>query len=198
MAQGVERCDSSAHQRRGILRGEALGHPCQRLDWRDHIFLVTAVVADPRDSLLLAIDEIAPSAGRASVVLPAMPSNSHALARLPGSDPRPNLVNHSDHFVAWHARIYQPRPCVFLHKLVAVADATCQHSHANLSCPGNRHFPLNDFECPTGLADLCRLHRFHVISPRFNSNPLGFGSHRPVQHPLCASLGILRTLPPRS
>ena len=83
VAQRVENRDAGAEQRRGFGGRKIVGHGRDRFGGRDHVFGITAIMADGGDFLVLAEHEIAAAAGFASEVMSAMPSDADALAGLP-------------------------------------------------------------------------------------------------------------------
>ncbi len=83
MPQRVEGRDSGAHQRRRFFRPQRVGNMRERLDRRNHVRGVAAVITDSGDLQEFAIDKIAAPAWIASKAVPAMPSDADAVADFP-------------------------------------------------------------------------------------------------------------------
>jgi hypothetical protein len=90
----------------------------------------------------------------------SMPSGSHAIALFPFRHARPNLVNHTRHFVSRHPRIRYRRKRAKLRCSVTVANAAGLHFNPHLARCRRRNFPLYQLKLPARLAHL-RYKIFH-------------------------------------
>ena len=135
----------------------------------DHVFLVTAIVAEGRDLFVLAVDEIAPPARVADEAMTAMPADAHALARLPVGDVGADRVDAPGDFVSGHSRILQAGPVAFLHDRIAVADAARLNLDADLIAGGLGNIAFDKFKIAAGLADLDGFHARHVSPKKVQS-----------------------------
>jgi hypothetical protein len=117
----------------------------QRFHRRDHVFLISAVERDAADLSVRAIHEIPATAGKTSPVLPAMPTDSNALALPPLLDARAEFIDYAGHLVAWDAWVRDSRQKALLGDHIAVTDSASLHANPHLSrtCFGN--FGLHDF-----------------------------------------------------
>ena len=108
--QRIECSDPGAQQRSSFRRIESIGNARYSLDWRDHIFLIATVEIKSSDCAFLAVRKIAGAAGRAGIVLSAMPANANAISLFPGGHTRTDLINYAGDFVTRHARKLETRP----------------------------------------------------------------------------------------
>src|ERR1700722_17892230 len=158
MAERIVHSDSCAQQWRSFGRRQIIWHQgyCFRRD--DHILGIPAVKADGRDLFELTQNEVPAAARVALKAVSAMPSNSHALTRLPQSDVGADGIDATGNLVARHSRVLNSRPVPFFHKRVAMADAAGFHLDAHLPASGLRSWSLDDFEITSRLANLDGLH----------------------------------------
>src|SRR5215472_2053602 len=133
MAQRVECSNAGAHQRRGFSGIQRLRHGRQRLPRNHRVLLVSAVIADATDFQILACAEVAASARRTRVVLPAMPSNADALALLPLRDAGTELIDDAHNFVPGNTRVADSRQGALLNNDITVANTTGLYFDAYLS-----------------------------------------------------------------
>src|SRR5262249_3712028 len=151
-------CYSDEQRRLCFHMRERVWSGCQCLDWRHHVFLISAVITDTADFLVLAMPEITSPALAASVVVTAMPAHAHALSFFPRGNAGPDFINDAGHFVPGDARVLYSRHHAFFREHVAVANATSLNFDAYLPCAGLRNLTLHDFKGGAGFADLRRLH----------------------------------------
>ena len=85
--------------------------------------LISSVEGDAGNSGVTAVKEASTPAFDTSVVVPAMPANTDALALGPCSDTSAELVDDAGNFVTGNARILNSGPEAFFHKQIAVAGA---------------------------------------------------------------------------
>jgi hypothetical protein len=153
--------DAGTEQRRGFGGGELVWDSGDRLGGRNHVFRVTAVMADAGNLSELAENEIAAAAGIAGETMAAVPSDSDALAGFPVSDIGADGVDAAGDFVSGNARILNVRPMAFLYERVAVADAAGFDFDPKLAAAGVRNVSFNEFQITAGFADLDSLHSRH-------------------------------------
>src|SRR5208283_436749 len=110
VAQRIENRDAGAKQRCGLAGLKVVGDRGDRLGGREHVFLVTAIVADAGNLFGLAVNEITAAAGIAGETMAAVPSDSDALAGLPVGDVSADGVDAASDFVAGHAGILEAGP----------------------------------------------------------------------------------------
>src|ERR1019366_5169784 len=151
VAQRVVDGDSSAEQRRGVGCWQVLGDCGNRFGRRNHVLLVTAIVADGCDFFVLAVNEIATAAGFADETMTAMPTNADALAGLPVGDVSAHGIDTAGDFVSGNARILNAGPVAFFHERIAVADATGFDFDPDLVAGRLRIFLSTSSKLPPGL-----------------------------------------------
>src|SRR6266567_4124897 len=95
MPQRVEGGDSGAHERRSLLRSEAVRHQGHGLGGRHHVLRIAAVMRETSDATILAVNEIPSPALRTHTVMTAIPAHAHSLALLPGSNIRAEFVDNA-------------------------------------------------------------------------------------------------------
>src|SRR5437588_9421584 len=83
LAQGVERRDAGAQQRRRVDGRELVGDERQRVGRGHHGLGVAAVIGDAGDPQIAAVDEIATTARLAPAAVASEPANSDARADAP-------------------------------------------------------------------------------------------------------------------
>jgi hypothetical protein len=110
VSQRVVGGDSGAKQRSrfGVLQTFRDGH--QGLDWRNHVLLVSTVVADAAHLSIAAIAKIASAALATRVVVPAMPTYTGALSLCPGGNTGTYFVDDARDFMPRNPRILKSRP----------------------------------------------------------------------------------------
>jgi hypothetical protein len=158
ISQRVVNGNTRTQQRGGFIRGKIVWHQCYGLGRHQHVFGVSSVEMDRRNLLDLAVHEVAAAARSTHKAMPAMPTDAHALARLPLRDLRANCINSSGDLVTRDAGILDAGPKAFFHEGIAVTDAARFHLDANLATGGLRDGTLYDFKISTGLADLNGFH----------------------------------------
>jgi hypothetical protein len=164
IAERIENRDTGTKQRRGFGGGEIVGDGGNRLGGRDHVFLVTAVMADAGNFFELAIDEIAAAAGIAGETMATVPSDSNALAGFPVGNVSADGVDAASNFVSRDAWILDAWPIAFLYQRIAVADAAGFDFNSDLAAAGLRNISFDEFEITAGFADLDNFHSRHSCS----------------------------------
>src|SRR5207253_9234744 len=94
MAQRVVSSNSRTQQRRSFRRIEAFRNEGKSLNGSEHVLLVSAIKADAGDLAIRTQHQIATAALIAGSIMPAMPSDAHALAFLPSGNACADLANH--------------------------------------------------------------------------------------------------------
>src|SRR4051812_37971871 len=158
IAQRVVDGDACAEQRRGFIRRQGFRDPGHRFAGSDHVLLIPAVEVDRRNFREFTVDEIAAAAGIALEAVSAVPTDAHALARLPQSDFGADSIDKSGDLVAGNAWILQPRPHAFFYQRIAVADTARFHLDTHLSAARLGNGSFDDFEISTCFADLNGFH----------------------------------------
>jgi hypothetical protein len=130
----------------------------ERLDRRDHVGRVTAVVGDSGDLQKSAIDKIAAAAWIALEAISAVPSDADAIADFPIARIFAECLDDSGDFMSRRARIGDARPGAFLGEQVAVTYAARLDFDSNLSARRLEDFFVNDFEWTFGLFDSSGFH----------------------------------------
>src|SRR5438128_8925915 len=161
VAQCVKGRDTGAKQRARLRCVEAVRNCCETLGWSEHIFLVTAVKMDARDSFVRAGDKVAFPACRASKVMAAVPADADSLAFLPVRDTRAGFVNNACNFVAGHARILDARKNAVFRQMVAETNSAGLHLDAHLPSTRLRNFALHNFKVAARFRHLNRFHFCH-------------------------------------
>jgi hypothetical protein len=161
VAKRIENRDACAKQRRGLGRGDVVWDGCDRLGGRNHVFRVTAVVADGGNFLVLAENEIAAAAGIASETMTAVPPDSDAPAGFPVGNVSTDRVDAAGDFVSGNAWILEAGPMAFLYERVAVADAAGFDFNPDLGAAGLGDVSFDEFEITARFADLDSLHFRH-------------------------------------
>jgi hypothetical protein len=90
MAERIVRGDARAEQWRRLGRGKIVGDGSERLDRRDHVVGIAAVVGHARHLGDNAEDEITAQAIGASTAMAAVPADAHALPEPPARNPGPS------------------------------------------------------------------------------------------------------------
>src|SRR4030095_6694878 len=103
---------------------------------------------------VLAIEEITFAAGRTSMVMAAVPTDTDAVALLPSGYAAAKVINQTGNFVAWNAGILQAGPVAFLYDVVAHADSAGLDLHANLAWAGRRYLAFDNFKIAPGRCHL--------------------------------------------
>src|SRR6202171_1296498 len=165
MSQRVERGNASAHQRRSFGCVERFRHLRQSFHWRDHVFLIAAVVADSANLHVCAVHEISASARKTGAVLPTVPADSNPLACLPFLHAHAQFVDHASYFVSGDARVRNAGEKTFLRHHIAVTDTTGLHLNPHLSPARLRSFALYEFKVRSSLWHLHDFHFCHLSSP---------------------------------
>src|SRR5271155_470191 len=93
-------------------------------------------MADPRNLLVLAENEITATAGIAGEIVATVPSDAYALAWLPIRDVSADSVDAAGNFVSGNARILEAGPDALLHEDVAMADAAGFDFDSDLGAAG--------------------------------------------------------------
>src|SRR5262249_40054283 len=110
----VEGGHASAHQRRTINGREFIGHTCQRLSRRNHVFGVTAIERNSRcEQCLSAGEKLAAPAVIAITAVTTVPADADALASFPCLHPLPHGINDANDFLSRHTRILDTWPKSF-------------------------------------------------------------------------------------
>ena len=165
VAQRVERRHACTHERRGVGGGQAVGHPRERRDRRDHVLAVAAVVRDagdrrPRD----AGEELAAPARIAPPAIAAVPADADALADRPPFDVGPDRIDAADHLVPRHARQRDARKRGQLREGIAVADSARVDRDTHGVSRGLRALALDELERTVGSRDLRDAHGRHEVN----------------------------------
>jgi hypothetical protein len=161
VAKGIEDRDAGAQQRRGFGGREIFWDCGDRLGGRNHVFGVTAVVADAGNFSVLAENEIAAAAGIASETMAAVPPDADALAGFPVSNVGTDSVDAAGDFVSGNAWILDAGPIAFFYERVTVADAAGLDFNSYLGAAGFGNISFDEFEITAGFADLDSLHFRH-------------------------------------
>jgi hypothetical protein len=161
VAKGVENCDAGTKQRRGFGGGEIVWDRGDCFSGRNHVFRVTAVMADAGNLFEPAVNEIAAAAGIAGETMASVPSDSGALAGFPVGNVSTDGVDAAGDFVAGNAWILNAGPMAFLYEDVAVADAAGFDFNPDLAAGGLGNVPFDEFEIAAGFVDLDSLHSQH-------------------------------------
>ena len=164
VAKGIEDSDAGAKQRRGLGGGKVVWDGGDRLGGRNHVFRVTAIMADAGNFFELAVNEIAAAAGIAGETMAAVPSDADALAGFPVGNFRADSVDAAGDFVSGNAWILEAGPMAFLNEDVAVADAAGFDFDPDLAAGGIGNVSFDEFEIAVGFADLDSLHSRHNFS----------------------------------
>jgi hypothetical protein len=164
VAKRIENRDAGTKQRRGLGGGEIIWDGGDGLGGRNHVFGVTAVMADAGNFSVLAENEIAAAAGIASETMAAVPSDADALAGFPVGDFRADSVDAAGDLVSGNAWILDARPMAFFYEDVAVADAAGFDFNPDLAATGVRNVSFDEFEIAAGFADLDSFHSRHNFS----------------------------------
>ncbi len=161
--------DSSAEQwsRFGIL--QAIGHRSQCFNRRDHVLLISAVIADAGDHHILTIGKVAAPALDTGIVLTAMPADSDTLPFLPRRNTRTQFIDDADYLMSGNAWILNSRPSAFFGEHVTVANTTSLDFDPHLTWTGFRNFALDDAEVCASFRDLRYLHRCYCDCCRHKS-----------------------------
>jgi hypothetical protein len=98
--QRVEGGDARTEQRRRIFGLQVVGHGGERLERRNHVLGIAAVIGDAGNLAVLAGDEIAATAGVAMPAMTAVPAHAdpHAFFQSGTSAPTASMTAH--HLVA--------------------------------------------------------------------------------------------------
>src|SRR6185295_13609537 len=166
VAERVEGGDAGAEQRAGFHRPQRLREARHRLAGDDHVLRVPAVIADPGDPLLLAVDEQSAATGAALEAVAAVPADAHPVPRAPGGDAGADGVHPAGDLVAgdpWQREAGEPAG---LHEHVAVAHPARLDLDPHLAGAGLRDLAGHHFERSTRLRHLDRLHLRHHPSLR--------------------------------
>ena len=150
--------NSGIEQGRGLSVTEAVGNRHQRFHGSQHVFLISAVIADAAHLYVATIAKIAPPALAAGAIMTTMPADAHALTLFPRSHARANFIHHARNFVSGNAGILKARPQAFFDEHIAVADATGVDLDADLSRVRLWDRTLDDFKLRSGFRNLCSLH----------------------------------------
>src|SRR5579885_730429 len=170
VAQGIERGDARAHQGRRLLRGQFIGNMRKRFDRHGHELRIPAIVGDARNLQVHAGDEIAPPAPLAFAAVPAVPSDSDPISRLPRPSAFAHGVDHAGNLVAGRTRISDSGPGTFFGERIAMADAASLNPDPH---PSRRRFIRAFFDWFETSAGLFHLHLLHLHEPliRAGENP---------------------------
>jgi len=161
VAKRIENRDAGAKQRRSFRRGDVVWDGGDRLDGRNHVFRVTAVMADAGNFSELAEHEIAAAAGIASETMASVPSDSDALAGFPVGNVSTDSVDAAGDLVSGNAWILDAGPMAFLYERVAVADAAGFDFNPDLAAAGLGNVSFDEFEITAGFTDLDSFHSRH-------------------------------------
>jgi len=164
VAKRIENRDAGAKQRRSFGGGEVIWDSGNRFGGRNHVFRVTAVMADAGNFVELAENEIAAAAGIAGETMASVPSDSDALAGFPVGNVSTDGVDAAGDFVSGNAWILEAGPMAFLNEDVAVADAAGFDFDPDLAAGGIGNVSFDEFEIAVGFADLDSLHSRHNFS----------------------------------
>jgi hypothetical protein len=154
----VERREARAQQRRGLGRIERFRHARQRHGRHEQVLAVAAVVADSADLRIRTVRKVSAAAGETGAILPAVPADADAVARLPGRHAVAGFVDHAGDFVSRHAGICHAREKALLRVRIAVADSTGQDTNPDVSRQGCWNLALDNLEVGAGLRHLYDLH----------------------------------------
>ena len=132
----------------------------ERLDRRDHVGRVAAVVADAGNLKESAIDKIAAAAWIALEAVSAVPSDADAIADFPIASIFAERLDDAGDFMARRAWIGDARPCALLGEQVAVTYAACVNFDPDLSARRLENFFIDQFEGAFGLFDSSGFHFF--------------------------------------
>jgi len=163
IAKRIENCDAGTKQGRGLGGRKFVWDGGDSLGRGDHVFLITAVVADGGDLFVLAIHEIAAAAGVAGEIMTAVPSDARALAGFPVSDVGAYSVDATGDFVSGNTWILEAGPMAFLYERVAVTDTAGLDFDPDLLAGGFGNVSFDEFEITAGLADLDSFHFRHSV-----------------------------------
>ena len=125
---------------------------------RDHVLGVSAIVADPRDLLDFAVNEVAAPAGIAHKAVSPVPADANALPRTPVRYIGAHRVDASCNFVPGNSRILKTRPVPVFHHRIAMTNPAGFDFDSNLAAAGFRNFSFNQFQISTRFADLDGFH----------------------------------------
>ena len=133
---------------------ELVGDRGERLDRRDHVVGIAAVIMDAGDFEVAAGDEIAAPAAVADKAHAAEPADADPLAGAPGGDVGPDGVDAAGDLVTRHRRIVDAGKRAGGDQGIAVADAAGLDLDAHLARPRLGDRPLDQLERGIGLGDL--------------------------------------------
>src|SRR5512134_2286388 len=108
--QRVVSGDSGAEQRSRVGVAQTLRDRRQCLNGRQHVLLVTSVIADARNLQIPAIAKVPPPARGARVVLAAVPTDADPLPLLPLGNTGACLIDDAGHFVSRNTGILNAGP----------------------------------------------------------------------------------------
>ena len=163
--QRVECRNSRTQQGRGFRGIERFRHGRHCFRRGNHVLAIAAVEADSGNPEVCAVREIAPPASQAGSVLPAVPANADALALPPLRHACAHLVDHTSHFVSWHARVHDARPAALFREYIAMTDPARLHAYPHLASSRLRDLPLGNFEVRSCPRYLRHFHLRHRLSP---------------------------------
>jgi hypothetical protein len=163
IAQRIENGDAGTEKRAGLGGVKVVWDGSDGFGGRNHVFRVTAIVADAGNLFELAIDEVAATAGIAGETMAAVPTDSYALAGFPVADAGADGVDAAGNFVPGNAWVLQAGPMAFLYECVAVADAAGFDFNPDLVAGGFGDGSFDEFEITAGFADLDSFHLRHVL-----------------------------------
>src|SRR5215471_3801347 len=146
MTQRVEGGDSGTHERRGFSGIERFRHAGQGLHWRNHEFLVAAVITHSANQRVHAVDEIPSPALETRAILSAMPADPNTFARLPTGYTGADFVDHASYLVSGNARVGYAGKDSLLGNEIAVTDSACLNANPNLSRAWLRNLTLYDLK----------------------------------------------------
>src|SRR5207247_3919013 len=105
---------------------ELIRHTRERFCGRNHVFRVTTIERNSGgEQGYLACKELAASAMVAIAAIPAVPTNTDALAILPWFRLFADKLDNPNHLVSWHTRIFNTKPKSFLNQVITVTHAAC-------------------------------------------------------------------------
>ncbi len=136
IAQRVEGGDAGAEQRRRRRGIELVGDRGKRVDRRDHVIGIAAVIVDAGDFEIAAGDEIAAPAAVADEAGAAEPADADALPDLPGGDVGADGVDTAGDLVARHGGIVDAGKGAGRGEHIAMADAAGLDLDAHLARAG--------------------------------------------------------------
>jgi hypothetical protein len=157
IAERVVSGDSGAEQWRGIHVAEILWDGDKGFGGGQHVFLISAVVADPADFHVAAVFEVTAAALATCEVVSAMPTDSDALTFLPSRNTCTQLIDYTGDFVSRNAGVFNTWPTFFCED-VAVADTTSMNLDAHLSRSWVGNLAFDKFEVSAGLRNLRDFH----------------------------------------